>query len=231
MPRVIQNKATRGSQRWLQELVNQKPELLCDLLRPQLGLSVTDSITWLSPRKSDDYAEYRDETFLELLSIRLNNRPLHAFWPSGGPQWDALGKTSRGGILLVEAKAHISELTSKCQAGPASLALIQQSLAETGRFWGVASAAAWSQKYYQHANRLAHLYLLRQVNGIPAWLIFLYFVNAEDVDGPSSASDWHSAIETVHAHLGLTQALLGPYVIVAFVDIAELARAAKVQPW
>jgi len=219
MPRIIQEKATNGSQRWLQELVNRNPELLSDSLRPRLGLSVNDSITWLSPQESDDYAEYQDGDVLELLSIRLENRPLHTFWPSGGPQWDALGKTTRGDILLVEAKAHVGELVSNCGACPSSLSLIQQSLDETGRFFGSTSTAVWSQVYYQYANRLAHLYLLRKENTVPAWLVFIYFVNAEDVKGPASVEDWRSAIETVHVHLGVTQKQLGPHVVDLFIDV------------
>lgn len=221
MARVIQNKATKGSQRWLQELVNRSPELFNYSLRPLLGLTANDSITWLSPLESDDYAEYRDDDFLELLSIHLENRKLRTFWPSGGPQWDALGKTSRGDVLLVEAKAHISEFASNCQASPSSLELIQKSLTAAGRFFGAASLAAWPQGYYQYANRLAHLYLLRKLNDIPAWLIFLYITNAEDVAGPTSAEEWHSSIEAVHAHLGITQSQLGPHVVDVFFNVAS----------
>jgi len=221
MPRVTQNKAVKGSQYWLQELADRNPELLTDSLRPRLELGMEDSITWLSPLESDGYAEYRDEAFLGLLSIRPENRQLHTFWPTGGPQWDGLGKTSRGDVLLVEAKAHLSELASNCQACPRSLELIERSLAEAGQFFGAASTTGWSQAYYQYANRLAHLYWLRQLNDIPAWLIFLYFIGARGVAGPTSKEEWRSAIEVVHTHLGITQSQLGPYVIDVFINVAS----------
>jgi len=219
MSRVVPPKAIKGSQHWLQELVNRSPELLNESLKPRLGLSRNDTIAWLSPQESDDYAEYRDGDVQELLSIRLENRHLHTFWPSGGPQWDALGKTTRGDILLVEAKAHVGELKSTCKASSPSMTLIQKSLAEAGRSFGAASTNDWSQTYYQYANRLAYLYLLRQLNGIQAWLVFLYFVNANDVAGPKSEKEWRSAIEDVHAHLGINRDQLGPFVIDVFLDV------------
>lgn len=222
MPQIAKKKAIKGSQRWLQELVKQRPALLTDALRTLMGLHGRDSINWLSPLEAEGYTEYKDDDFLERLSVRLEKRPLRSFWPSGGPHWDALGKTTRGDILLVEAKAHIGELASNCGASPPSLSLIQQSLDETGRFLGAASTAKWSRTYYQYANRLAHLYLLRQLNNIQAWLVFLYFINADDVAGPKSAEEWGPSIEAAHAHLGVTRSQLGPYVINVFFDVDAL---------
>lgn len=231
MPKIVQPKALKGSQRWLQNLVNNRPELLADALRPRLGLSRDISISWLSPLESDDFAEYRDRAFLKRIGISLQHRALRTFWPSSGPQWDALGKTNRGDILLVEAKAHIGELKSDCVAGTSSLTLIQRSLAEAGRYFESTTTTEWSKTYYQYANRLAHLYLLRELNRLPAWLIFLYFINAEDVDGPKSVDAWQLAIETVHNHLGITPGHLGPYVIDVFMDVTKLVNRDKVHQW
>jgi hypothetical protein len=36
-------------------------------------------------------------------------RPLVNFWPARGPVWDAIGTTSDGKAVFVEAKAHIPE--------------------------------------------------------------------------------------------------------------------------
>jgi hypothetical protein len=223
MSRICQKKESRGSQHWLQELINRRPDLLADHLRPQLRLSGDDTITWLSPREADRYAEYQDDEFLDKLSIHLDKCPIRTFWPSRGPVWDALGKTSRGDILLVEAKAHISELESPpCKASPPSLAFIRKSLAEAARFYGAAPNVDWSRLYYQYANRLAHLYLLRELNEIPAWLVFLYFVNASEMDGPTSVEEWRPAINAAHTHLGITDERLQPYVIDIFLDITTL---------
>jgi len=228
MPKIKQPKAIKGSQHWLQELVNQRPDLLADCLRPQLGLNGDDTITWLSPLEADGYAEYQDEAFLKRLSADLVIRPLRSFWPSGGPVWDGLGKTSRGDVLLIEAKAHISELASPpSRACQPSLTLIQKSLAEAKQFFGATSTTDWSHGYYQYANRLAHLYLLRGLNGIPARLVFLYFVNADDVTGPKSAEGWRDAIEAAHMHLGVTPVRLGPHVNDVFFDVTTLQNPCR----
>jgi hypothetical protein len=58
--------------------------------------------------------------------------PRNEFWPIGGPQWDALGRSSSGKLFLVEAKSHISELISTSKAeNKKSRERIQKSLEET----------------------------------------------------------------------------------------------------
>ncbi len=42
--------------------------------------------------------------------------------------------------------------------------------------------------FYQYINRLAHLYLLRVLNKIPAYLVFVYFVN-DHTHIPTSRQD------------------------------------------
>jgi len=222
MPHLLQKPAIKGSQHWLQELVNRRPDLLEDTLRPRLQLSNNDIFNWLSPLEADGYAEYRDEAFLELLSIHLEKRSLGSFWPPGGPVWDGLGVTIRGDVILIEAKAHSAELASSCQAKPQSLTLIKNSLAEVAKFYGTPATVDWSQCYYQYANRLAHLYLLRELNDVPAWLVFLYFVKADDVAGPKSVEEWRSGIEAMHTHLGLRVGEANTHVVDVFLDVALL---------
>ncbi len=103
MGRVPQPEGTRGSLRWIQHFVNEDS----GALDAAIGLG---PITWVSPRKDDDYAEYRDSTALDELSVTLPRRSLSSFWPGRGPQWDALGRAASGELILVEAKAHISEI-------------------------------------------------------------------------------------------------------------------------
>jgi hypothetical protein len=116
MARFPQHEAKKGSQKWLQKLVNDKPEILNSRIWSALNLSKEEHIEWCSPLKSDDYAEYRDQAFIDLLGAELKKVPLGDFWPKGGPQWDALGKSTSGKLLLVEAKSHIPELLSSLQA-------------------------------------------------------------------------------------------------------------------
>ena len=198
MGRYSQGPCARGSQRWMQWFVNQAPQIIDD----RIGVGPID---WRSPLAADDYAEYRDASFLERLGIALPRRSLDSFWPKGGPQWDAFGRAKSGEVVLVEAKAHLNELYSPATgASESSLALIQASLAEAARALAVPDGYDWSKQFYQYANRLAHAYFLTQVNGIPTKLVFLYFIGDPDMKGPSLQDDWEAAIKTVHTALGLT---------------------------
>ena len=85
MPRINQVPAVKGSQKWIQKLVNEKPDLLNSLIRTQINFPVTDTISWHSPIAEDGFAEYQDQAFLDLLDITLTKVPLSDFWPSRGP--------------------------------------------------------------------------------------------------------------------------------------------------
>ena len=103
MSRSPQRAGLKGSQKWIQKLVNETPELLNSEIKNQLALPVGESITWLSPKAEVGYAEYRDKAFLDLLDLKLPKVPLADFWPTRGPQWDALGKSETGKVLLIES--------------------------------------------------------------------------------------------------------------------------------
>jgi hypothetical protein len=80
-----QGPASRGSQKWLQVLINRHPHLLNQKLGREIGVS-PEEIRWLSPVEEDGYAEYQDGEFIEKLGVALNSLPLHSFWPArGGP--------------------------------------------------------------------------------------------------------------------------------------------------
>src|SRR5205085_2564294 len=103
---------------------------------------------------------------------------------------DGLGRTVSGWPLLIEAKAYVEEAnTSPSTAGSKSLAQIRRSLNQLKAFLRSPSPHDWSALLYQYTNRLAHLYFLRELNNIPAYLIFVYFVGAPDVPGPTSESE------------------------------------------
>ncbi len=222
MARFTQREAKKGSQKWIQKIVNDKPEVLDSQLRRVLNLSEGERIEWLSPLRSDDYAEYRDAAFLKLLGIKLETVSLSRFWPANGPQWDALGKTSSGRLLLVEAKSHISELFSSLQAKDQdSIRKIKASLEETKAHIRANTAVDWSLYFYQYANRLAHLYLLRK-NGLPAYLIHVYFVNDLEMNGPTSFLEWQGAIKLLNAYLGIENHRLQDFVADLYIDVREL---------
>jgi hypothetical protein len=181
-------------------------------------------VQWLSPLESDDYAEYRDADFLSLLSLTLRQRSLDSFWPRGGPVWDGLARTRSGSVLLIEAKANIGELASPAsRASPAPAALIARSMDEAKTAFGAPVTARWSGTYYQYANRLAHLYLLRGCNQIDAYLAFVYFTGAVEVRGPSTQLEWLEPICNAHQALQLGTGPLSQFVIEIFLDVGDVA--------
>jgi hypothetical protein len=150
----------------------------------------------------------------------LSHRTLNDFWPNRGPVWDALAKTTSGKLIFVEAKAHIAEAASPgSKASPNSLELIHRSLAEARRFYAPKAAADWAGIFYQYANRLAHHYLFRKLNQLPSHMVFLYFINASDVNGPSTELEFHGAIQLIHAALGLSPTKLPDGVHDVFLDV------------
>ncbi len=116
MGRFPQFSGEKGSKKWIQRLINEKPQLLNLEVRKNLNLSEHEEIQWLSPSEKDEYAEYRDQDFVDLLDVTLDKMPLADLWPEREPQWDALGKSCSGKLFLVEAKSHIGELISTMQA-------------------------------------------------------------------------------------------------------------------
>lgn len=220
----------QGSQHWLQVAVNQAPEVLLNALRPALGLPSDATITWSSPLKSEDFCEYRDMEALRKMGIkRLPIRDLDEFWPQRGPVWDALGRTSDGQFVFVEAKAHAGEVKSPATGATSeSLALIQKSLEEARNHFAPGSDADWSGTFYQYANRLAHHYLFHTVNGLRSHMVFLYFLNASDMNGPKTEAQWSGAIAELHGALGLTQTeRQGVHEV--FLDVALLQSSIKGQ--
>jgi hypothetical protein len=214
----------------MQLLVNDVPHLLDQAIGRHLNFTPPDKIAWLSPLAQDGYAEYRDETFLSRIEADVRTTPLSSFWPAQGPQWDALGRTSRGEPILIEAKAHIPELLSPpTQATGRSLTAIHSSLDRVKRAVGSRAAADWSRVHYQYTNRLAHLYFLRRLNRIPAYLVFVHFLNDADMKGPRTAEEWVGALRLVHAQLGIDEVRLAKAfdeaVIDIFIDVADIIAA------
>ena len=228
MSRYAQRTGERGSLRWIQSFVNESPEVLDEAIREASGGKLRTPVEWRSPVRSDDWAEYRDEAFLSLLNIELPNRPLKEFWPRSGPQWDGLGLSESGQVVLVEAKANIPEvISSRSGAGEQSLAQIRRALAETAEFLGITSSCDWSGTFYQYANRIAHLYLLAELNDIDAWLVFVYFIGDEEVRGPASEGEWKAALEVMYGALGLPKRhKLRARTVDVFIDVSRHGQLA-----
>jgi hypothetical protein len=205
MSRIPQPAGKRGSLKWIQRCVNQHADVIDGPILARLDGA--RSISWRSPLLSDDFAEYRDADFLDLLGLSRLAPHLKDFWPNRGPQWDALGLSDKGDVLLVEAKAHIGELHSPpSAAGEKSAKIIDAALLETATAFGVPTETRWGANFYQLANRFAHLHFLRK-HGVPAWLILVNFTGDEDMRGPPDTAGWDMAYEEAHRSLGMTRGM------------------------
>lgn len=102
--RVPQPIGERGSLKWIQACTNEWADEFSAMVAGASGGGIADSIEWLSPRREDDLSEYRDQSFLDLLGVSPPVMPLDRFWPRRGPQWDALGRSASGELVLVRGE-------------------------------------------------------------------------------------------------------------------------------
>jgi hypothetical protein len=221
---VAQPRAKRGSQKWIQDIVNACPELLNFHIQEKIKSLSGREICWKSPQKGKNFAEYRDSDFLKEIGLEQLTEELNQFWPKNGPQWDALGKTKDDkGFILVEAKANVPEITSSCSAKDRkSLTIISERLAETQRWLKCRNPQIdWKYGFYQYANRLAHLYFLKEKAQKEAYLVFLYFVD-DSTHIPTSLDAWNSALKLQKQLMGLSSRILSDKVIELFINTYEI---------
>lgn len=227
--RYPKQQGTKGSLKWIQVLINKFPSFLDNEICAEFNLTEKD-IKWLSPLISDGFAEYRDDAFMQLLGLSEHVDKLRDFWPIRGPRWDALGKlTPSGPYFLVEAKANIQELMSKSQAkSQESISQIRESLHKTQVFLNCESSIDWMTGFYQYANRVAHLYFLRELCDIDAYLVFVYFLN-DFTHIPTSKDEWRGAIQVQKQIMGLTRHRLQNHIGEVFIDV-KLVQAEEITP-
>ncbi|MFO8009452.1 MAG: hypothetical protein R6U89_01430 [Dehalococcoidia bacterium] len=205
--------------------MNEHPEIINQNISANLSLTPDDHIQWVSPLNDDDFAEYRDQEFIDMLGLELNKQQLNSFWPTLGPAWDGLAKTTSGNAILIEAKSHIPELVSvPSSASPNSLVKIHESLDEVKRFLKGHEHLDWASCFYQYTNRLAHLYFLRELNNISAYLAFVCFVNDTEMEGPKTEAEWKGAIYLLESFLGIHGHRLSPYVFHLYIDVSQLKQ-------
>lgn len=204
MPRRERPHKTERSEHWLRIAVNEHADSLNSKVKRLFDWESGEEICWLSPVADDEFAEYYDQEFLDRLGITDLEVPLSKFWPKSGARWDGLARTRSDKVILVEAKAYIEEgVDYRSQAGNQSYAKIQTALNAAKSDFGAHQDAPWESPFYQYANRLAHLYFLHRLNGLDAYLLFLYFADAPDVPKPCTVSEWQGAVRLVEKCLGL----------------------------
>jgi hypothetical protein len=84
VPQLKEN--PKGSQKWIQEIVNVCPDILNRLIQQNLASLSGRQICWTSPLKQDGFAEYRDTAFLKNILLQELSAELKQFWPKNGLQ-------------------------------------------------------------------------------------------------------------------------------------------------
>jgi hypothetical protein len=159
---------------------------------------------------------------LQGLDFLAANHPARQTWAEWWPQtgniqnWDAVARLhfqndqNDGAWLLVEAKGHLEELKSPCNAKSSAVGggreQIESALKEAKDAFQVKGDPDWCRPYYQYANRLAVLHFLLK-RKIPAHLLFVYFVGdrTPGKSCPPDANGWLSALNEMKHYLGLDE--------------------------
>lgn len=178
------------------------------------GKVMVDWFDFPYSERRDEYfdREYTNLDFLENLGINslLENEKYYEYWPNTGtPQnWDLVGKTTDGRIVLVEAKAHTKELESSTKAKvTGGLPKIEKAFNQVREGIGVTEYSPWTQNYYQFANHLFTCWYLNKVRKISTVLLNVYFVGDERPDGclcPKTTLEWEEAIQKEYNYLGIS---------------------------
>lgn len=203
-----------GSEWHLLRYLGYHRSLLSQKVSEALG---AESVTWLDFPFSKNGMPLQDDREFKGLEFLTDARILGKwayFWPRSGnaQNWDAVGKAvieGKEAWVLVEAKAHVEEVKSRCGAiSRRSRAQIMDVLAEVWEYLGATSQPLehWFEPYYQFANRLAVLYFLGR-EGIAAHLVNVYFYGERERAGwecPQSPSEWEKVIRDEEAWLGIS---------------------------
>ena len=91
------------------------------------------------------------------------------------------------------------------------------SFGQTKRWLGADATADWCGPLYQSANRLAHLYFLREIVKVPAWLVHVCFV--ADPRTPTAVNAWRPALAVAEKQLGLPEQ--SPYATAVFLSVED----------
>ena len=182
--------APRGSRKHVLGLVSASPESNLNSLLENLNARVTPGASVCPNRMSDAEFEQRDfSTTCTWTDIDLG--PLQHWWVDSafkGPTWDLLAQCEvhgQPGALLVEAKAHVSELDHGGRRPSKSISTqalknskrIDTSVAQCQRWLrahGVPDASVSTKAHYQLVNRLSAATVLAEC-GLHVILMFLGF--------------------------------------------------------
>ena len=198
--------SSKGSKYHIQRWVNEYTEDLQRAIGEAFPALANCRLRWVSPLTCELFREYQDREFLQAIGQDCLESELADFWPTGGPQWDALAVLEGPdvGVVLVEAKAYPEEAENRhCRAAGASLTKISERLDEVKATLGAEMTADWLGSRYQVANRLAHLSFLR-AHGVQAWYVQICFCD-DLTHRPTTRARWREALPGLWGDLGLSK--------------------------
>jgi len=190
-------KEFKGSQRCMIKLIS-SPDFLTHLnsIIKDTDTTITNNDVWI-PKGLNDPRESQLKSFLKSnFGLEIYNGIVE-WWMLVNvttPTWDFVSTCNingKKGILLIEAKAHQTELESSGKKLKKDASKISQknhfkigtaiNEAKIGINETYNGVSISSEKCYQLSNRVAHAWWLAN-NGIPVVLLYLGFLDAEDMN-------------------------------------------------
>ena len=161
-----------------------------------------------------------------------------------GPNWDIASTCTikgKSGLLLVEAKAHVNELSAVGKTAPNSKSQnsrknhehIGKAITEANRYLRLETGNNWNlcrDRYYQLSNRFAWSWKLVTL-GVPVVLMYLGFLNARDMVGEKlflSTEEWDSTIKT-HGESVVDNTCWNQWLNISGTPLLPLIRASDLQ--
>jgi hypothetical protein len=204
-------RAYAGSQLSIQTWVNCRGTELAGHILHALSLGDDPArVEWRAPLARVGFEEPRDGACLQAVDLAAHRNALRAFWPRRGPVWDALGVIAGAvnrpkAVILIEAKSYPAEVLGsgyQARSGGTSRRLIEKSLDATAAWVGITRPSSWMGALYQSANRLAHVYFLREQLGVDAYLVNVCFTG-DAAPRDTSRAEWVAAHHDHREKLGL----------------------------
>lgn len=181
--------------------------------------TVSPGDEWM-PQGFDNTEEAQLHDAPQLLGDGPQCHALESWWlavagaTSRTPNWDIATTCTAGGrkgLLLIEAKAHVSELKNESKGKLLATAAsdnsrlnhqqIGQAITDANIALSLATGSAWAldrDRCYQMSNRFAWACKLASL-GFPVILVYLGFIQAIDMNRPGetpieSADHWHQLV-------------------------------------
>ncbi|MEE9443064.1 MAG: hypothetical protein V3V99_10410 [candidate division Zixibacteria bacterium] len=217
----------------------QVAERLTRLITPWGLVAATDN--WM-PQGFDDVKEAQLHNAQRLLDVNPYGQALKSWWlavarrNSVTPNWDIASTCTidgKCGLLLVEAKAHHEELKQDDRCGASN----KRNFERIGEAIHAANDGlnkvrdGWNlshENHYQLCNRFAWSWKLATL-GIPVVLVYLGFLNADEMPNPfSGAQSWDKAVRDYAKDL-VPESVWGSKLTLDDAPIYPLIRSMKIR--